>query len=74
MKVVKLVLIAFLVACPAAYIASDYWLRGFAYHDSVSWQVFVVAGVTTMAIAFATISYQTVKAALANPVESLRNE
>jgi putative ABC transport system permease protein len=71
---IKLVFIAILIAVPIAWFAMHSWLQGFAYRISLSWWVFVVAGAIAVVIAFATISFQSIKAALANPVKSLRSE
>ncbi|QDK80266.1 FtsX-like permease family protein [Spirosoma sp. KCTC 42546] len=70
----KLVLIANGIAFPLAWWATHQWLNEFAYHIQVDWWVFVVAGVLSVTIALATISYQAIKAALVNPVKSLRSE
>ena len=70
----KLVLIAALIAFPIAWFSMNRWLLDFAFRVDVSWWIFVVAGVTAFIIAFATISFQSIKAALANPVKSLRSE
>jgi len=71
---IKLVLIAFVIASPIAWFGMNFWLRDFAYRTSISWQVFALAGVSAVLIAFFTISYQAIKAAVANPVKSLRTE
>ncbi len=71
---VKIVFIACLVAGPLVYVAMNRWLQGFAYRIDQSLGTFVLAGVLALAIALATVGYQAVKAALANPVKSLRNE
>ncbi len=71
---VKLVIIAIVIATPIAWYAMNKWLEGFAYKINMSWMVFLVSGVIAMLIAFATISFQSIKAALANPVKSLRTE
>ncbi len=70
----KLVLIAFVLAVPLAWYAMNTWLQGFAYHIDISWWIFALAGFLTMLIAQATVSYQAIKAALVNPVQSLRSE
>ncbi|MFN3381282.1 MAG: ABC transporter permease [Runella zeae] len=70
----KLVLIANGIAFPLAWWATHQWLEEFAYHINVEWWVFVVAGVSAMLIALLTISYQAIKAALMNPVKSLKTE
>ena len=71
---VRLVIIALLIAAPLAFLITDNWLEGFAYRVEVSWHVFVLAGSVTLSIAFVTVCFQSIKAALANPVNSLRNE
>ena len=70
----KLVLIASLIAFPAAWWAMNKWLQSFAYRINISWWVFVVAGFTALLIALLTVSFQAIKAAIANPVKSLRTE
>ncbi len=70
----KLVLIASLIAFPAAWWAMNKWLQSFAYRINISWWVFVVAGVSALLIALITVSFQAIKAAIANPVKSLRTE
>lgn len=70
----KLVIIANLIAWPLAWWAMNKWLQEFAYRITISWWVFVVAGISALLIAILTISFQAVKAALANPVVSLRSE
>ncbi len=69
-----LVAISFVIAFPLGYYMMDKWLQDFAYKIEIQWWVFVLAGVTTLLIAFFTISFKTIKSALANPVESLRSE
>lgn len=71
---VRLVIIALVIAAPLAFLITDNWLQGFAYRVQVSWQVFFLAGSVTLSIAFVTVCFQSIKAALANPVNSLRNE
>jgi len=71
---IKLVLIAIAIAIPAAWFSMNKWLEDFAYRINIGWYVFVLAGLTAIIIAFITISFQSVKAALANPVKSLRSE
>jgi putative ABC transport system permease protein len=70
----KLVLIAILIASPIAYYFMDKWLADFAYRIDIQWWMFVFAGIGAIAIAFTTVSFQSLKAALANPVKSLRSE
>jgi putative ABC transport system permease protein len=71
---VLLVLIAFVIATPLAWFAMNKWLQDFAYRINISWWVFFIAGITAIMIALLTVSFQAIKAALANPVNSLRNE
>jgi len=70
----KLILIASLIAFPIAWWAMHKWLQGFAYRITISWWVFIVAAATATVIAMITISFQAIKAAIANPVRSLRTE
>jgi len=70
----KLTLIAVLVASPLAWYFMHAWLQGFAYRIAIEWWVFAVAGGLAILIALLTISFQAIKAALANPVKSLRSE
>lgn len=70
----KLVLIAFVMASPIAYFGMDRWLENFAYRTDIYWWVFVIAAVLSTAIAFATVSFQSIRAAVMNPVKSLRSE
>jgi putative ABC transport system permease protein len=70
----KPVLISILVASPIAWYAMDRWLQDFAYRIDIEWWVFALSGALAVAIALATVSFQSVRAALANPVKSLRSE
>ncbi len=70
----KLVLVALVVASPLAWFAMSRWLQGFAYKVDIAWWMFALAGLLAVTIALLTVSFQTVKAALANPVKSLRSE
>ncbi|WP_373552119.1 ABC transporter permease [Haliscomenobacter sp.] len=70
----KLVLLAILIASPVAWYFMNQWLANFAYRINMEWWMFAVAGVAAVGIAFLTIGFQSVKAALANPVKSLRSE
>lgn len=70
----KLVGIAFIIAFPVAWLMMNNWLQNFAYKINIEWWMFAVAGVATVCIALLTISYQSIKAALSNPVKSLRTE
>ncbi len=70
----KLVAIAVLIASPLAWYFMNKWLEHFAYRTTITWKVFVYTSFLAALITFLTISYQAVKAALANPVNSLRTE
>ena len=70
----KLVLVSAAIAFPVAWWAMHKWLEDFAYRVSIGWWVFAVAGILALIIALATVSFQAIKAALANPVKSLRTE
>ena len=70
----KLVLIAIVIASPIAWYGMHNWLQDFAYHTEIQWWVFVLAGVLAIGISLVTISFQSIKAALMNPVKSLRSE
>ena len=70
----KLVLLSFLIAVPVAYWLMQKWLADFAYRIDIQWWMFVLAGMLALLIAFLAVSYQSVKAALINPVKSLRSE
>ncbi|OQP62584.1 hypothetical protein A3860_28245 [Niastella vici] len=71
---IKLVCIAAVIAIPVVYMAASKWLNNFAFHIQLGWFVFVIAPLILFAIAFITVSIQSVRAALANPVKSLRTE
>jgi len=71
---IKLVCIAIVLASPIAWFVMTKWLQDFAYRITIQWWVIAVAGAGALLIAFVTISFQSVKAALANPVDSLKNE
>jgi putative ABC transport system permease protein len=70
----KLVLIASVIAFPVSWWVMNKWLQSFAYRINISWWVFVIAGLTAIIIALITVSFQAIKAAIANPVKSLRTE
>ena len=70
----KLVLIAIVVASPLAWWVMNKWLQDFAYRIQISWWVFAAAGAAALVIAMLTVSFQAIKAAIANPVKSLRTE
>ena len=71
---VKLVLWAVGLASPVAYLATQQWLAGFAYRIDISWRIFLMAGSIALLVAVLTVIYQSIRAALADPVESLRYE
>jgi putative ABC transport system permease protein len=71
---VKLVIIAIVIASPIAWWAMSKWLQDFAYRIDIDWKFFAVAGIMALLIAMFTISFQAIKAAVANPVKSLRSE
>lgn len=70
----KLVVIAVIIATPVVWLVMHSWLQGFAYRINISWWIFPLAGIIALIIALLTVSYQAVKAALMNPVKSLKNE
>jgi putative ABC transport system permease protein len=70
----KLIVVSFLIAFPLGYYVMDDWLQDFEYRTDLHWWVFAVAGVVTITIAFLTISYRSIQAALMNPVKSLKTE
>jgi putative ABC transport system permease protein len=71
---IKLVFIAYVMAVPVGWYAMNSWLNDFAYRMPVSWWIFGLAGIISLLIVFMTISFQAIKAAIANPVKSLRTE
>lgn len=70
----KLIIIAVFIAVPVSWVAINNWLSGFAYHINISWIIFFIASFVALFIAWATVSYESIKAAIANPVKSLRTE
>lgn len=70
----KLVVIAAVIAFPIAWFAMNKWLQDFAYRITIPWWIFIIAGIVAAVIALVTISFQAIKAAVANPVKSLRTE
>ncbi len=70
----KLVIIAIVIASPIAWFTMNKWLQDFAYRIHISWVIFLVAGLVALTIALATVSFQAIKAAIANPVKGLRTE
>jgi putative ABC transport system permease protein len=73
-EIVILVVIAGAVAFPVAYLVINRWLETFAYRTDITLTIFLLSGLVVLTIALATVSYQSIRAALANPVESLRYE
>ena len=71
---IKLVLVAVLIASPVAWFFMSKWLQDFAYRINIMWWMFLLAGVIAIIIAMATVGFQAIKAAVANPVKSLRSE
>jgi len=71
---VVMVLIAFCIAVPITWYAMHNWVNGFAYRAAISWWIFALAGVLALFIAIVTVSFQAIKAAVANPTKSLRSE
>jgi putative ABC transport system permease protein len=70
----KLVIVAIVIATPTAWFLTDQWLNDFAYKISMQWWMFLLAGFLAIFTALLTISFQSVKAALANPVKSIKND
>jgi len=70
----KYVFKAFLISCPIAYLLMANWLENFAYKTAISWWVFIGAGIFILFISLITVSWQSYRAAISNPVESLRAE
>lgn len=70
----KLVLIALVIATPIAWFGMNRWLQDFAFAISLSWWIFALAGILAIGIAFLTVSFQSIKAAMANPIQSLRDD
>jgi putative ABC transport system permease protein len=71
---IKLIVMAFILACPAAWFFSDRWLQNFSVKIEVSWIIYLLTGITVIVLALLTVFYQSIKAALKNPVDILRNE
>ena len=69
-----LVVLSILVAAPLSYYFSNQWLQQYEYRIEISWWVFIVTGIGALAVTLLTVSYQSFKAALMNPVKSLRSE
>ena len=71
---VKLVMIAFVIAIPLGYYGMDKWLQNFAYRIELGYAVFIIAGLLSFLIAWCTVGFESLKAAMGNPVKALRNE
>jgi putative ABC transport system permease protein len=71
---IRLIIIAILIGSPVAWYFMNTWLQRFAYRTSIDWWMFVLAGLLTVFVALITVSFQAIKAAIANPVKSLRTE
>jgi putative ABC transport system permease protein len=71
---IKLVIISIIVASPVAYFLMNKWLQEFAYRINIYWWIFLAAGIMALLIALFTVSFQAIKAAIANPIKSLRTE
>jgi putative ABC transport system permease protein len=69
-----LVIIAFFMASPLAWFVMHSWLKDFAYRIDINWWIFIAAGISAVIIALTTVSFQAFRAALSNPVKSLRTE
>jgi len=70
----KLVILSFFIAVPIGLWAMSKWLDGYSYRINISWWIFALAGLLSVVIAIVTVSFQAIKAAMANPVKSLRSE
>ena len=71
---IRLIAIAFVLGTPFAYFAMNTWLQDFAYRIEISWPIFLIAGLIALLVTFLTISYQSIKVARTNPVDTLRHE
>ncbi|SHN20730.1 ABC transporter permease [Mucilaginibacter sp. OK098] len=70
----RLILIAIVIAIPLSWFAVNYWLEGFAYHINIGWAVFVLSSMAALIISWVTVSYESIKVAIVNPIKSLRSE
>jgi ABC-type antimicrobial peptide transport system permease subunit len=68
------VLIAMLIATPLSWFGMNRWLESFAFHVDIHWSIFLLAFMVSIVIAWLTVSYESIKAAVANPAKSLRDE
>jgi putative ABC transport system permease protein len=71
---IQLVCVAIVIAVPVAWLTMNKWLQAFAYRIDIEWWMFIVPGLLALVIALGTISFQSIKAAIANPAKSLRTE
>ena len=71
---VRLVIIAFVIAVPLSYYFMHNWLQNYQYRTALSWWIFAATGIGALLITLTTVSFQSIKAAIANPVKSLRTE
>ncbi|NCD70645.1 ABC transporter permease [Mucilaginibacter agri] len=71
---IRLVIVAIVIASPLAWLAMQHWLQGFAYRQEFSWWILLIAGLGAILIAVITVSFQSIKVAVANPIKSLRRE
>ena len=74
MNFVKLIAVAFIIAIPVAWWATHNWLQNFAYHTNLSWWIFLLSGIIMITAALAILCIRAGRAAIANPVKSLRSE
>jgi ABC-type antimicrobial peptide transport system permease subunit len=70
----RLILIAIVIAIPLSWFAVNHWLEGFAYHINIGWAVFVLSSMAALIISWVTVSYESIKVAIVNPIKSLRSE
>ena len=70
----RLVVLAFILGAPIGYILLNRWLEDFAYHISIGWGTFALTGIAVLLTSWITVSYQSLRAALANPVNSLQQD
>ena len=71
---IRLVVVSVFIAVPVGYFLMKNWLENFAYHTDLSVSLFIISGVMAIIIAWLTVSYQSIKAAILNPINSLRSE
>ncbi len=71
---IKLVVVSIIIATPVAWYAMSKWLESYTYRITIGWAIFLLAGLLAIAIAVITVSFQSIKASMANPVKSLRSE